>query len=221
MIVCISDLLTGEELDYIGKALSVADFVDGRLTAGWHAKLVKQNQQLSKTPDTEALKNLVRKALQKNPLFQAVARPKAIHSLLISRYQTGMSYGRHVDNALMKAGGFLRSDISFTIFLNGPDAYEGGELVIEGADSETPYKLAAGSAIIYPSTSLHRVDPVVSGERLVVVGWVQSLIRCTEKREILFDLVTTQRSLFAKEGKTDEFDLLSKSVANLLRMWAE
>ena len=221
MIVCISDLLTGEELDYIGKALSVADFVDGRLTAGWHAKLVKQNQQLSKTPDTEALKNLVRKALQQNPLFQAVARPKAIHSLLISRYQTGMSYGRHVDNALMKAGGFLRSDISFTIFLNGPDAYEGGELVIEGADSETPYKLAAGSAIIYPSTSLHRVDPVVSGERLVVVGWVQSLIRCTEKREILFDLVTTQRSLFAKEGKTDEFDLLSKSVANLLRMWAE
>ena len=221
MIVCISDLLTAEELDYIGKALSVADFVDGRLTAGWHAKLVKQNQQLSKTPDTEALKNLVRKALQKNPLFQAVARPKAIHSLLISRYQTGMSYGRHVDNALMKAGGFLRSDISFTIFLNGPDAYEGGELVIEGADSETPYKLAAGSAIIYPSTSLHRVDPVVSGERLVVVGWVQSLIRCTEKREILFDLVTTQRSLFAKEGKTDEFDLLSKSVANLLRMWAE
>ncbi|EDX86272.1 oxidoreductase, 2OG-Fe(II) oxygenase family [Synechococcus sp. PCC 7335] len=221
MIVCIPDLLASEELDHLEKALSVAEFADGRLTAGWHAKLVKQNQQLTKTPDTDALKDLVRKALQRNQLFQAVARPRAIHSLLISRYQEGMSYGRHVDNALMKAGGFLRSDLSFTIFLNSPDTYEGGELVIEGADSETPYKLAAGSAIVYPSTSLHRVDPVTSGERLVVVGWVQSLIRQAEKREILFDLVTAQRSLFAKEGKTDEFDLLSKSIANLLRMWAE
>ena len=221
MIVCIPDLLTGEELDYLDKALSVAEFADGRLTAGWHAKLVKQNQQLIKTSEADNLKALVRKSLRRNLLFQAVARPKAIHSLLISRYQVGMSYGRHVDNALMSADGFLRSDLSFTVFLNSPDAYEGGELVIEGADSETPYKLAAGSAIVYPSTSLHRVDPVVSGERLVAVGWVQSLIRHAERREILFDLVTTQRSLFAKEGKTDEFDLLSKSIANLLRMWAE
>lgn len=221
MIVCIPNLLTNEELVHINQALSIAEFVDGRLTAGWHAKLVKQNQQLPKTPDTSELKGIIRKALQRNQLFQAVARPRAIHSLLLSRYQEGMAYGRHVDNALMKDGGLLRSDLSFTVFLNSPDDYEGGELVIEGADSETPYKLAAGSAIAYPSTSLHRVDPVQSGERLVAVGWVQSLIRNAEQREVLFDLVTTQRSLFAKEGKNDEFDLISKSIANLLRMWAE
>lgn len=221
MIVCIPNLLTDEELDYLNQALSVAEFVDGELTAGWHAKLVKQNQQLLKTPDADALKNVVRKALQRNQLFQAVARPRAIHSLLLSRYREGMSYGRHVDNALMRNGSWLRSDLSFTVFLNSPDDYTGGELVIEGADSETPYKLAAGSAIAYPSTSLHRVDPVSSGERLVAVGWVQSLIRSAEKREILFDLVTTQRSLFAKGGKNNEFDLISKSIANLLRMWAE
>ncbi len=221
MIVCVPNLLTDEELIRLNEALSVAEFVDGKLTAGWHAKLVKQNQQLSKTPDAEALKSVIRKALHRNQLFRAVARPRAIHSLLLSRYREGMSYGRHVDNAIMKGGSLLRSDLSFTVFLNSPDAYEGGELVIEGADSETPYKLAAGSALVYPSTSLHRVDPVVSGERLVAVGWVQSLIRSAEKREILFDLVTTQRSLFAKDGKKDEFDLISKSIANLLRMWAE
>ncbi len=221
MIVCVPNLLTDKELIRLNEALSVAEFVDGKLTAGWHAKLVKQNQQLSKTPDADALKSVIRKALQRNQLFQAVARPRVIHSLLLSRYREGMSYGRHVDNALMKEGGLLRSDLSFTVFLSSPDAYEGGELVIEGADSETPYKLAAGSAIVYPSTSLHRVDPVVSGERLVAVGWVQSLIRSAEKREILFDLVTTQRSLFAQDGKNNEFDLISKSIANLLRMWAE
>ncbi|MEM8504106.1 MAG: Fe2+-dependent dioxygenase [Cyanobacteria bacterium P01_D01_bin.1] len=221
MIVCIPDLLTDEELSQINQVLSVAEFVDGRLTAGWHAKLVKQNQQLSKTPDAEALKAVIRKAIRRNQLFQAIARPRAIHSLLLSRYKEGMSYGRHVDNALMRDGGLLRSDLSFTVFLNSPDDYEGGELVIEGADSEVPYKLAAGSAIAYPSTSLHRVDPVTKGERLVAVGWVQSLIRSAEKREVLFDLVTTQRALFAKEGKNDEFDLISKSIANLLRMWTE
>ncbi len=221
MIVCIPNLLSDEELSYLNQALSTAEFVDGKLTAGWHAKLVKQNQQLPKTPDAEALKTLIRKALRRNQLFQAVARPRAIHSLLLSRYQAGMSYGRHVDNALMKDGGLLRSDLSFTVFLNSPDDYEGGELVIEGADSEVPYKLAAGSAIAYPSTSLHRVDPVLTGERLVAVGWVQSLIRSAEQREVLFDLVTTQRALFAKDSKSDEFDLISKSIANLLRMWAE
>ncbi|MGB3790876.1 MAG: Fe2+-dependent dioxygenase [Phormidesmis sp.] len=221
MIVCIPELLTTEELNRLNETLSAAEFVDGKLTAGWHAKLVKQNQQLSKTPDADALKSVIRKALQRNQLFQAVARPRAIHSLLLSRYREGMSYGRHVDNAIMKADSLLRSDLSFTVFLNSPDAYEGGELVIEGVDSETPYKLAAGSALVYPSTSLHRVDSVVSGERLVAVGWVQSLIRSAEKREILFDLVTTQRSLFAKDGKNNEFDLISKSIANLLRMWAE
>ncbi|MGF1568612.1 MAG: Fe2+-dependent dioxygenase [Nodosilinea sp.] len=221
MIVCIPNLLTREELAALAQGLSTAKFVDGQLTAGWHAKLVKQNQQAAKTLDTDALKAIIQGALGRSPLFQAVVHPKVIHSILFSRYGEGMAYGRHIDNALMSGASFLRSDVSFTIFLSAPESYEGGELVIEAADSETPYKLAAGSIIVYPSTTLHRVEPVTRGERLVAVGWVQSLIRDAERREILFDLDTVKRSLFAQDGKTDEFDLVAKTMANLLRKWAE
>ncbi|MEO0828622.1 MAG: Fe2+-dependent dioxygenase [Cyanobacteria bacterium J06642_9] len=221
MIVCIPNLLTAEELSHLNQRLTNAEFVDGKLTAGWHAKRVKQNQQLPKNGSTDAFKAVIHKALNRNQLFQILVRPKVIHSILFSRYHAGMSYGRHVDNALMGSPNFLRSDVSFTVFLSAPEAYQGGDLIIEAADSETPYKLAAGSAIVYPSTTLHRVDPVVSGERLVAVGWAQSLVRDADKREILFDLETVKRTLFAQQGKTDAFDLLSKSVANLLRQWAE
>ena len=129
-----------------------------------------------------------------------------------------MSYGTHADNAMM---GSWRSDVSFTLFLNQPTDYEGGELVIEGPDDEQAYKLSAGTAIVYPSSTLHRVNEVTAGQRLVVVGWVQSLIRDPAQRELLFDIDTVRRSLFAQYGKTTEFDLLSKSVSNLIRRWAE
>ena len=219
MLFTVPQVLTSEELADIRSLLSAAEFVDGKLTAGWHAKLVKNNQQLaSKTPKADSLKRRIKKAFNDHPLVQSAIRPKNLHTILFSRYDEGMSYGRHTDNALM--GGY-RSDISFTLFLNEPDEYEGGELVIESADSEKGYKLPAGSAIAYPSTSLHRVDPVISGTRLVVVGWIQSFIRNPQHREILFDLEVTRRSLFAQSGKTNEFDLLSKSVANLTRMWSE
>jgi PKHD-type hydroxylase len=99
--------------------------------------------------------------------------------------------------------------------------YEGGELVIESSDGDRTYKLEAGSAIVYPSSTLHQVEPVTEGVRLAAVGWIQSLVRDPNEREILFDLDTTRRSIFAKEGKTIEFDLISKSYANLLRKWAE
>ncbi|MEM6436188.1 MAG: Fe2+-dependent dioxygenase, partial [Cyanobacteria bacterium P01_D01_bin.115] len=134
------------------------------------------------------------------------------------RYDTGMEYGRHVDNALM---GNQRSDVSFTVFLSEPQDYDGGELVVEGAADEQCYKLAAGTAIIYPSSTLHRVEPVTQGTRLVAVGWVQSWIRDAAKRELLFDLDTVRRSLYTQSGKSNEFDLLSKSLANLMRQWVE
>lgn len=216
MLFQIPDLLSADDLRQIHNALATADFVDGKLTAGWHAKQVKHNQQLAKT-EGQDVRDLVQSALSGHPLFQAAVRPKQIHSLLISRYTAGMEYGRHVDNALM---GNLRADVSFTVFLSEPHDYDGGELVIEGADDEQSYKLAAGSAIIYPSSTLHRVDPVVGGTRLVAVGWVESWIRDAAKRELLFDLETVRRSLYAQTGKTNEFDLLSKSISNLLRRWA-
>lgn len=221
MIVCIADLLTPNEVAQIKAGLAQAAFVPGETTAGWHAKLVKQNEQAAKQAAVEPLKAVVQNALARNALFQAIACPRIIHSLLFSRYGVGMSYGRHTDNALMGGANFYRSDVSLTVFLSGPEEYDGGELVIEGADSEQPYKLAAGSAIVYPSTTLHRVEPVGRGDRIVAVGWVQSLVRNAAHREILFDLETVKRTLFAQTGKTPEFDLLTKTTANLLRQWAE
>ena len=221
MIFSIPNLITKQEIAKITSSLSQSEFADGKLTAGWHAKLVKNNQQLNKQTDLGTQLTLqIKSALDRNNLFQIAVRPRAIHSVLLSRYDMGMSYDRHVDNALMNDKGLWRSDISFTIFLSSPDDYEGGELVIEGADDEKFYKLEAGSAIVYPSTTLHRVNPVTKGTRFVAVGWVQSLVRSSEDREILFDLETARRVIFTKDGKTAEFDLISKSIANLLRKWA-
>jgi PKHD-type hydroxylase len=222
MIFSIDNIFSPEEITEIRQILKQAKFVDGKLTAGWHAKLVKNNQQLKAGTSQQELKARISNALAKNVLFQSTVRPKTVHSILFSRYDVGMSYDTHVDNALMKNGDHLcRSDISFTLFLNSPQDYEGGELTIEGVQEEQSYKLDAGSAIIYPSTTLHRVNPVTKGTRLVVVGWVQSLIRDAGDREILFDLETARRAMFAKSGKTPEFDLISKSIANLLRKWAD
>ena len=222
MILVIENILTSDELKIIDDRIAVTDFVDGKTTAGWHAREVKRNAQLSrKATYAQELKDLVKSALQRHPLFQIAAQPKTVHSMLFSRYEAGMFYGRHVDNALMGAGEFLRSDISLTVFLSSPSSYEGGELTIENIEGERTFKLEAGSAVIYPSSTLHRVEPVTEGVRLVAVAWVQSLVRDPNKREILFDLDAARRSLFNKEGKTDEFDLITKSYTNLLRLWAE
>jgi PKHD-type hydroxylase len=129
-----------------------------------------------------------------------------------------MEYGSHVDDAVMGSTDPIRSDVSFTLFLNPPDAYDGGELVIESTAGEQAFKLPAGGLVLYPSSTLHRVVPVT---RLAAVSWVQSQIRDPGCREILFDLDTARRTLFEREGKSREFDLLSKSLANLLRLWAE
>ncbi len=222
MIFSIDNVLTPEELQFIVSSLEKADFVDGKTTAGWHAKFVKNNMQLQREATyAKDLRELVETALRRNALFQSAIQPKIIHSVLFSRYETGMSYGRHVDNALMGNQEFLRSDVSFTLFLSSPSTYEGGELIIEYSDGDRAYKLEAGSMIVYPSSTLHQVETVTEGVRLAAVGWVQSLVRDANELEILFDFDTARRSIFAKEGKTIEFDLISKSYANLLRKWAE
>lgn len=219
MILTLDRVLSPDELINITKILATAEFVDGKITAGWHAKLVKNNAQLHSQADCNLdLRERVKTALLRHPLFKVAVQPRTIHTLLFSRYGLGMSYGDHVDNAFM---GGARSDVSFTLFLNAPTEYKGGELCVELADGVHSYKLEAGSAIVYPSSTIHRVETVSAGTRLVAVGWVQSRIRDPQKREILFDLDTARRSLFASTGKTPEFDLISKSHANLLRRWAE
>jgi PKHD-type hydroxylase len=168
------------------------------------------------------LQQIVQRVLKRNPVFQMAARPLRIAPPLFSRYEPGMEYGTHVDDAVMSGGDApVRTDIAFTLFLSDPASYQGGELVVETTGGEQIYKLEAGSMIVYPASTLHRVAPVTEGVRLACVSWIQSQVRDPHRRELLFDLDTARRTLFEREGKTAEFDLISKSVANLLRMWAE
>ena len=221
MILHIEQVLSPEELERIVIKLKDAEFIDGAATAGWHAKQVKHNTQLKgNDPLNQELRGVVNQALQRNRLFQAAIRPKTIRSVLFSRYKPGMEYGYHVDNALM-GDDPMRSDVSLTLFLSAPSTYTGGELVIDTSLGEQSFKLEAGAMIVYPSSNLHCVAPVTEGIRYAAVTWVQSFVRDASDREILFDLDTAQKVMFEKSGKTPEFDLVSKSLANLLRKWAD
>ncbi len=192
-------------------------FTDGNATAGWQAKAVKKNEQAA----GPALAGFIEKtsaAILAHPLFRAAANPKQLVKVMLSRYRPGMAYGSHVDNALM---GGIRTDLSFTLFLKNPETYEGGALVIEGNDGDTEIKLPAGSLVLYPTTTLHHVSEVTSGERLAVVGWVRSYIRSHEHREILFDLENAISSLRLANADRAILDRLLKVKANLLRGWVE
>jgi PKHD-type hydroxylase len=222
MIVCIADLLSPADLGGVVSLLEKAAWDDGAKTAGWHAKTVKANQQLKAGPAADEIRSVVQASLARNDIFQAAALPRRVGSTLISRYESGMTYGDHVDDAVMGVGeARLRADIAVTVFLSAPETYEGGALIVNSTGGEADYKLAAGSAIVYPATTLHRVSPVTSGVRLAAVFWVQSLVRDADKREMLFDLDRAKRSIFAREGKSETFDLVAKSHANLLRQWVD
>ncbi|GAA6621674.1 Fe2+-dependent dioxygenase [Scytonema sp. NUACC26] len=221
MIHCIDNVLNSDELDFIVSKLKDAEFVDGKNTAGWHAKLVKNNMQLPNNALTQEMRSIVTRAIKRDRLFQATVRPKIIQPIIFSCYESGMYYGSHTDNALMGDETFTRSDVSFTLFLSPASSYVGGELVIDTSLGEQAFKLDAGSMIVYPSSTLHRVETVTEGTRLAAISWVQSLIRDPAEREILFDLETVRQVMFQKYGKTTEFDLISKTHANLLRKWAD
>ena len=219
MRIIISSVLNASDLHDVRESVSSMRFVDGRKTAGFAARQVKNNTQASSTdPAGEAIKSLVTKRLAENQLFRTAVRPKTVSPLLISRSEPGMAYGSHVDDALMNG---MRTDVAFTMFLNEPSEYDGGELIIESAAGEDVFKLEAGSLIAYEATTLHRVAPVARGTRNAVVGWVRSYIRSAAQRELLFDLETVRAAEYSRDGKSSEFDLLSKSIANLMRMWID
>lgn len=195
-----------------------AQFADGKETAGWHARGRKNNLQARPDPATKALFNQVEKALLSHELVVAAGRPKSIVRLLLSRYDAGMAYGTHVDDAIMSG---QRTDLSFTLFLNGPEQYEGGSLVVDEPAGERAFKMEAGALLLYPSTTLHRVEPVTSGRRLVIVGWIRSYVRDAQEREILFDLerlIAMQRAQQIRDEAS--LALLLKTRSNLLRRWA-
>ena len=210
-------LLNTEELKILRKNLDKEKLFweDGKQTAGKHAAKVKNNLQLRRDSDlSKKFSSLITKKILSNELIKSFALPKKVHGTIFSKSKKGMGYGRHIDNAYMSSG---RADLSFTIFLNCKDNYEGGALSIESLNSEEKFKLDAGEMIIYPSTYLHSVEEVIVGERLVFVGWIESYIKSIEEREYLFDLDAAARSLLAKYGRSSEVDLIFKSYSNLLR----
>jgi PKHD-type hydroxylase len=214
MQIVIGDVLPADEVETVCGALARARFVDGRV-----ARMVKNNEQADGSDRAlETVRKLVASRILGHELFRLAVRPKALSPLLFSRYDKTMHYGSHVDDALMDG---LRTDVAFTLFLSDPASYEGGELVIESTAGEDAVKLPAGSLIAYPATTLHHVNAVTRGARLAVVGWAQSFIRDSARRELLFDLDTARQQMFARDGKSTAFDLISKSLANLIRMWAD
>lgn len=219
---CIADVLTAAQLQEVRTLLAEQPFQSGSKTAGWAAALVKNNEQLApNAKHHDKLQQLIIGALAANEVFALAAMPKALRPILFSRYTSGMGYGDHIDDALMGTEPRMRSDLSFTLFLSPPEDYEGGELIIEDTQGTNAHKLDAGALVLYPSDTLHRVATVTSGVRQVAVGWVQSLIRDPRQRQILFDLEVVRRQLFQQQGKTAQFDAISKSCSNLWRLWAE
>jgi len=214
-------LLNAEEINLIEKELEKEHqgWEDGKKTAGSHASIVKNNLQLKRTSDiSKKLSSLIKQKILNNDLIKSFTLPKHIHGIMFTKSSKNMHYGRHIDNPYMSSG---RSDLSFTLSLTNKDFYKGGELIIETMNSEEKFKLNAGEIILYPSSYLHSVSEVNNGERLVCVGWIESYVKSTEKREYLFDLDAGARSLLAKHGRSDELDLIFKSYSNLLRVMGD
>ena len=212
-----SQVLIKEEIEILIKSINKQNdlWEDGKKTAGFHASKVKKNLQLKRDSNLSIkYSELITKKILSNELIKSFALPKKVHGTIFSKTKSGMKYGRHIDNAYMSSG---RADLSFTIFLNNKNNYEGGALSIESFNSEEKFKLDAGEIIIYPSTNLHSVEEVFDGERLVFIGWIESYVKSIEDREYLFDLDAAARSLLAKYGRSDEVDLIFKSYSNLLR----
>ena len=211
-------LLNPEEINLLKKALvnNIEFWVDGKKTAGNHAAKVKNNLQLNRNCEISLkYSKLISRKIITEPIIKSFCLPKNIHGTMFTKALKGMKYGRHIDNAFMSTG---RADLSFTLFLNEPDSYKGGELVIENINSEQSFKLNAGEIIFYPSTYLHSIKEILDGERLVFVGWIESYIKSIEEREYLFDIDAAAKSLLAKHGRSDELDLIFKSYSNLLRV---
>ena len=207
---------------YKRQVLRQGQFVDGKLSAGKNARLEKNNQELAADEhDYAALNNVVMTTLVRHPSYLQTAMPAKICAPIYARYTTGMAYGGHIDDPIMgPPDSRYRSDISISVFLNGPEEYEGGELCIETPQGSTEIKLPAGHAILYPSTSYHSVNKVTSGERLVAVCWVQSYIRRADQREILVQLDRARESL-AADVNSPAYQQINLAYANLFRMWAE
>jgi PKHD-type hydroxylase len=225
MLLHVPNVLNAEEITQLRQLLAKADWTDGRVTAGTQSAQVKRNIQLPETTaDAEAARLIVLKALNRNALFFSAALPKKIYPPLFNQYRDGMDFGAHIDNAVRThaiSGVHVRTDISCTLFINDPDSYDGGELVVEDTYGHQMVKLPAGDMVLYPGTSLHHVRPVTKGARLASFFWVQSMIREDAQRTLLFDMDAAIVTLRQQVGDNAAVIRLTGNYHNLIRMWAD
>ena len=223
MLIIIPEVLNKKELAVVRDYISRADFVDGRLSAGSEAIVVKNNLEMQiSDAQTAQLNNLVMGKLVKHPVYLNAAMPAKIAAPFYAKYIAGMQYGNHIDDPIMgPAGQRYRTDLSITVFLNSPEDYDGGELVVQTAFGEQRVKPEAGNAVMYPSGSTHRVAEVTRGERIVAVTWLQSIVRDPSQRELLYRLSQARDILLEKSKGEKETELVSNTYINLVRMWSD
>ncbi len=225
MLITIPDILTTEEVTQARAVLDAAEWVDGKVTAGYQAQAVKENLQLPEGhPAAVKLDEMVLAALARSPQFMSASLPLKVFPPMFNRYTGGGHFGTHVDTAiraLVSTGQRIRTDVSATLFLTQPDQYDGGELIVEDTYGLHNVKLPAGYMVLYPATSLHRVTPVTRGARVSSFFWIQSMIRTDGDRTLLYDLDTAIQRL-AKETPGSPIGVqLTGVYHNLLRRWAE
>ena len=239
MLLRIPQVLTPEELAQVRQLVLGADWADGRITAGSQSGSVKNNRQLpEELPAAQQARHIVSVALARNPQFVTGALPKSVYPPLFNRYSGSANFfGNHVDNAIRTHAAtarHVRTDIAVTLFLSDTESYEGGELVVEDTYGEQRIKLTAGDLVMYPGTTVHRVEPVTRGERLACFFWIESMVRSDAQRRLLYDMdmaitalrrqnlaQNTQLSQNPLNGEWPEVVKLTGCYHNLLRMWAD
>jgi len=225
MLLHISEVLNRSEAAAARAALEAADWIDGRVTAGYQSARAKDNLQLPENhPLAVQLRERIVAALEKSPLFMSAALPLRIFPPLFNRYEGGQCFGTHVDNAIRQVsatGQRIRTDLSATLFLTAPEDYDGGELMIEDTYGTQSVKLPAGDLVLYPATSLHHVRPVTRGSRISSFFWIQSMVRDDGQRALLFDLDIAVQRLASEAPDHPSAVQLTGVYHNLIRMWSE
>lgn len=223
MLLQLDNILDASKLSNIQAMLAKVSFIDGKHSAGLAASRVKNNQEMKQgTQQAEYLDHLLMGSLAENADFRSAALPYRVAQPVFARYTQGMRYGNHVDDPIMGGGAEkFRTDVSVTVFLNEPEDYDGGELIISTSYGEKAVKLPAGSAVIYPSASVHRVAEITRGERLAAIVWLQSMVRDPAQRELLYELDQARNTLLGRDPDALETQQVDHSYVNLLRMWSE
>ncbi|MDA1310836.1 MAG: Fe2+-dependent dioxygenase [Proteobacteria bacterium] len=222
MVAVIPQLLSKDQVRTIATKLFSTPFADGAMSGGVLGAEIKKNTQVPpNSPQYRELAELVMAAMRQNEAFNLNAMPRRILSPIFNSYKQGERYDRYIDAALMGPYPGMRTDLSITIFLNAPDAYKGGELVLESPFGEHEFKLTPGDAVLYPTHYMHRVNPITTGRRLAAVTWIESMIPDPQQREVLGDLAQAVDSLVRDKGDGEVIRKLEKGRLNLMRMWAK